>query len=92
MSIHAAVSVNSSIKRPIRPRSCAARSRSGSVIPFLLMLSASPLCGEKRQRLPLLPYTHFFLSFLDDRSLLLAQGAHHGRSQIQVRLHQFRWG
>ena len=29
---------------------------------------------------------------LDDRLLLLAQGAHHGRGQIQVRLHQFRWG
>ncbi len=34
----------------------------------------------------------FAAVLLDDRPLLLAQRAHHGRIQIQVSLNQFRWG
>src|SRR6266849_6774860 len=92
MSIQAALSVRSSIKRPIRPRSFGTLSRPGSVIPFpSVAVGIASVWGSVNN----FPGFHIFIASypsLDDRPLLLAQGAYHGRSQIQVRLHQFRWG
>src|SRR5437764_15316353 len=89
MSIQAAVSVNSSIKRAIRPRSYGARSSSGNVLPLPAGAVGIASVWASVNGFPLGISSS---PFLDDRPLLLAEGTHSGRGQIQVRLHGFLLG